>query len=120
MLLPRARYTKTSAQLERLAAESPDPSAERVLILSDSQESLDAIEDAWRDGEMRKWSARGDGCLIEAICSLRQKFDRVVMAYCPAHRGIAGNEWADAAAKGHLGTEVEDRRVKMVGTPHPF
>ena len=30
------------------------------------------------------------------------------MVYCPAHRGIAGNEWADGVAKAHLGADPED------------
>ena len=35
------------------------------------------------------------------------------MVYCPAHRGIAGNEYADAVAQAYLGAEAEDTATEV-------
>ena len=37
--------------------------------------------------------------MLEAICRLRTRFDRVIFMYVPAHAGIASNAYADATAK---------------------
>ena len=75
--------------LQKVVNNADEPEAERVLILSDSQNSLDKIEEAWREGSARKCRWQDGGGLVEAICTLRMRLDRVVFAYCPAHRGEA-------------------------------
>ena len=54
--------------------------------------------------------------LVEAVCAVRAQLGRVILVYCPAHRGIAGNEAADAVAKAHLGGEREDTAAALA--PH--
>ena len=88
--------------LLRVIERAPEPGAERILICSDSQGTLDKIEAAWRAGDMRDYGAGASAGLIEAICTARAQLGRVIMVYCPAHSGIAGNEMADAVAKAHL------------------
>ena len=44
---------------------------------------------------------------------VRAELGRVVMVYCPTHRGIAGDEYADAVAQAHLGSEIEDTAEKI-------
>ena len=90
-----------------------DPSEERVLVCSDSQSTLDKIEDAWRAGHTRALRTQGGCGITEAICRVRARLGRVVMVYCPAHRGIAGNEYADAVAQAHLGMEAEDTAAEV-------
>ena len=44
---------------------------------------------------------------MEAICAYRRQLDGVVMVYCPAHRGVSANAYADAAAKSYLQAEAQ-------------
>ena len=74
----------------------------RVLIQSDCLSVLDAIETAWRSGQATRLSKKDRGALLEGICRLRNKMDRVVFLFTPSHKGIAPNAYADAAAKSHL------------------
>ena len=94
--------------LQRVVATSARPEEERVLVVSDSQTSLDKLEEAWRAGDARDCVHKAGGALVEAICGVRARLGTVVMVYCPAHRGVAGNEAADAVAKAHLDGAAED------------
>ena len=102
--------------LESVESTSGDPASERVLVCSDSQTTLDKLEEAWRATDTRKMRAQGGAGITEAVCRVRARLGRVIMVYCPAHRGIAGNEYADAIAQAHLGAEVED--TATVIAPH--
>jgi ribosomal protein S18 acetylase RimI-like enzyme len=96
-------------------------SGTRVLILSDCQGALRAVEAAWR-GRNEAASAhdervalrkRASGTVVEAITDHRMRICQqggdVVFLYTPAHRGgVSANAYADAAAKSHLaGTPSE-------------
>ena len=88
--------------LREMVHRSDDPSAERVLVLSDCQGVLSSIERAWRAGKAWACKNRDRGGMIEAICHLRAQLGTVVLAWCPGHRGVSGNEYADMIAKAHL------------------
>ena len=75
---------------------------ERVLVQSDCLGALDAIEAAWRAGGPRGLRGRDRGAMLESICRLRARLDRVIFMFTPSHKGISSNAMADAAAKAHL------------------
>ena len=52
--------------LTKVEATSEDPAEERVLVCSDSQSTLDKIEEAWRARDTRKLSRQGGGGITEA------------------------------------------------------
>ena len=47
------------------------------------------------------------GALLESICRLRSKMDRIIFLFTPSHKGVAPNAYADAAAKSHLQSPCE-------------
>ena len=79
----------------------PQVHTARVLIQSDCLGVLDAVETAWRR-EAAGLRNVDRGALLENICRLRQRMNRVIFLYTPSHKGIAPNAMADAAAKAHL------------------
>jgi hypothetical protein len=97
---------ESSLGLQRTVAESDDPKEERVLIISDCKPMLRAIERAWRAGDARGCRG-GRAATLEAVCKLRAQLGRVVTVWCPAHRGITPNEYADIAAAAHAQCQVE-------------
>ena len=103
-----AELAAIHAYLREIVARTTDPSAERVLIMSDSLGCLDALESAWRAGHARGLRTHDRGALIESCCVLRAQLQLVVFMYVPAHRGVAFNAMADAAAKAHLNAAEDD------------
>merc|ERR1712185_747492 len=88
--------------LQRVVERSADPSAERVLVLSDCAPALRSIETAWREGDTRRCRTRDRGGMLEAICEVRARLGHVSMMWIPAHRGSSVSAYADALAKAHL------------------
>ena len=93
MTLRRTRSCVTCRQ--SVVERSADPTRERVLILSDSRAVLDVIESVWRTGDTTICKSMDRGAMIEAVCEARRLMQRVVFAWCPGHRGIVPNEYAD-------------------------
>ena len=93
--------------LQSVVERSEDPSQQRVLVLSDSRAVLDVIETVWRSGDAALCKSRDRGAMIEAICEARRALQRVVFIWCPGHRGIVPNEYADMAAKAHLDAPID-------------
>ena len=81
---------------------------ERVLIMSDSLGCLDAIEQAWREGDARALRGRDRGALIESVCSLRARLGLVVFMFTPSHKGGVPNAIADCVAGAMLAAKMED------------
>ena len=100
--------------LQSVVERSADPSRERVLILSDSRAVLDVIESVWRTGDAALCKSRDRGAMIEAVCEARRLMERVVFAWCPGHRGIVPNEYADMAAKAHLDAPIDDDITRRI------
>ena len=108
------------------ATAPAEASPPRVLILSDCQGALMAMEGAWRARRagpcghdereaLRKSSA---GTVIEAIVELRRRIHArqgvAVFMYTPAHKGgVSANAYADAAAKAHLSDEPEELPMEV-------
>ena len=101
--VPDAEMYAVYAYMQSRAVAAP-PHTQRLLVLSDCLGVLDAIESAWRGGSPTPLLRRDRGALLEAICRLRARFDRVVFLYVPSHTGIAPNAYADAVAKAYLFT----------------
>ena len=89
-------------------------SGRRVMICTDSQATMRAMESAWKKG--RHTSERVDRKgLVATMVELRRRVSRERqdgqtrgcerMVYTPGHRGIAPNAVADAIAKAYLGAE---------------
>ena len=57
--------------LESVESTSGDPASERVLVCSDSQTTLDKLEEAWRATDTRKMRAQGGAGITEAVCRVR-------------------------------------------------
>ena len=64
------------------------------------------LEDVWRSGDANLAMARDRGAMLEAICAVRKRLERVVLVWVPGHRGVSPNEMADVAAGAHLGEQV--------------
>ena len=88
----------------------------RVMICTDSQATMRAMETAWRTG--RHTGVRVDRTgLVATMVELRRELSRereggqergcVRMVYTPGHRGIAPNAIADAVAKAYLDGEED-------------
>ena len=92
--------------LQSVEERSAAPERERVLVLSDSRAVLDVLEDVWRSGDANLAMARDRGAMLEAICAVRKRLERVVFLWVPGHRGVAPNEMADVAAGAHLGEQA--------------
>ena len=86
---------------------SAAPGDQRVLVLSDSRAVLDVIERVWQRGEASLCKSRDRGAMIEAVCQARARLQQVVFAWCPGHRGIVPNEYADMTAKAHLDDPID-------------
>ena len=94
----------------------PQVHTARVLIQSDCLGVLDAVETAWRR-EAAGLRNVDRGALLENICVLRQRMNRVIFLYTPSHKGIAPNAMADAAAKAHLnGSDPHDATAQICDT----
>ena len=76
---------------------------QRVLIQSDCLGALDSVEAVWRVGRADSLRGRDRGAMLESICRLRKRLDRVIFLYTPSHKGHASNAMADAVAKTCLG-----------------
>ena len=103
-----AELAAIHAYLRRVVERSPEPARERVLVMSDSLGCLDSLEAAWRAGDARGLRTRDRGALLESCCVLRAKLQLVVFMYVSAHSGNAMNAMADAAAKAHVHSPVDD------------
>ena len=97
------------AYLKKVIDQSPDPSRERVLVLSDCASALQAIEKVWRECSTRTCKTKERGAMLEAICEMRARLGHVSLMWIPAHRGSSVSAYADALAKTHLGaTDLAD------------
>ena len=103
-----AEMAAIHAYLGAVVARAADPSRERVLILSDSLSTLDALEAAWRAGDARGLRTHDRGAMLESCCSLRARLGFVCFLFTPSHTGDAANAMADAAAKAHIGSAASD------------
>ena len=100
--------------LQSVVEKSEDPSVQRVLVLSDSRAVLDVIESVWRTGDAALCKSRDRGAMIEATCEARRQLQQVVFTWCPGHRGIVPNEYADMAAKAHLDAHIDSDATKRI------
>ena len=100
--------------LERDEEEGP---GRRVMICTDSQATMRAMETAWRKGRHTGERVDRKG-LVTTMVDLRREISRereagqargcVRMVYTPGHRGIAPNAVADAIAKAYLGAKIDE------------
>jgi ribonuclease HI len=102
--------------LQSVVERSEEPGKERVLVLSDSRVVLDVIESIWHSGNASLCKSRDRGAMIEAVCKARVKLEHVVFAWCPGHRGVAPNEYADMAAKAHLNENIDCNTTKRIAS----
>ena len=120
----RAELHAVRQALEReVEARGTGGEARRVLILSDCQPSLRAVERAL--GELRlhgleQLRGRSGGLAIEAVVQLVLAIEadggEVHFMYTPAHGGgISANAYADAIAKSHLSEAAAELRVRPQG-----
>ena len=97
--------------------DTGDGPGRRVLICTDSQATMKAMEAAWRKG--RHTGEREDRKgLVATMVELRREISQqrdngeergfVRMVYTPGHRGIAPNAVADAIAKSYLGAGLDE------------
>ena len=91
--------------LQSVEERSAAPERERVLVLSDSRAVLDVLEDVWRSGDASLAMARDRGAMLEAICAVRKRLERVVLVWVPGHRGVSPNEMAEYIAASTLAVE---------------
>jgi len=82
--------------------EEAPPSTQRILVTVDNKSVLMQIENAWRRERTAGLRTRQRAAMLEAICRWRSHFGLVVFLWCPSHRGVTCNAYADAAAKAHL------------------
>ena len=117
----RAELHAVRQALEReVEARGTDGVARRVLILSDCQPSLRAVERAL--GELRmhgleQLRGRSGGLAIEEVVRLVLAVEagggEVHFVYTPAHGGgISANAYADAIAKSHLSEAAAELKVR--------
>ena len=100
--------------LERDEEEGP---GRRVMICTDSQATMRAMETAWRKGRHTGERVDRKG-LVTTMVDLRREISRereggktrgcVRMVYTPGHRGVAPNAVADAIAKAYLGAKIDE------------
>ena len=102
------------AFLQRVHDESEEVGSERVLVVSDCQAALKAIEAVWREGG--HYRSRDRAGMLEAISKIRMRLGKVVFLWCPGHRGVSGNEYADmvAAAYAERPDDIEAAAVELV------
>ena len=84
-----------------------------MLIMSDCNNGLRAIEETWR-GLGKPYRQRAGGATIEAINNLREKIGHVVFMYTPSHAGVVPNAYADGIAKAHLQSQHRIRTGQIV------
>ena len=99
-----------------LARDEEEEPGRRVMICTDSQATMRAMETAWRKGRHTGERLDRKG-LVATMVELRREICRprangqqrgcVRMVYTPGHRGIAPNAMADAVAKAYLGKEID-------------
>ena len=92
--------------------EREAPETRRCLILSDSLTALEMVERAWRGGVTWHGPRSGRAALLHAINSARARLQLVVTVWTPAHRGVAANAYADAAAKAYLSMPIDEGRAQ--------
>ena len=105
------------AYLRRMALQqNGEDEPRRCLIISDCKPALHQIESAWRQGVPQGFRERDRGAMLEAICKYRATLGGVVLAWVPAHAGVACNAYADAVAKACLADAHVEEVTRSVGT----
>ena len=74
-------------------------------MLSDSRACLDVIESVWRSGDANQAVARDRGAMVEAICSIRARFERVVFLWVHPTNCVSQMQ---ATAQMHRGTSTKN------------
>ena len=92
---------------QRTEADGGVLADQRLLILSDCAPVVAQVERAYREGTADGLRATDRGAMLEAICTLRNRLQRVVILWAPSHEGVTPGGYADAAAKGGLERGLE-------------